>query len=196
MILVKEKKNINKGFTLIELIIGALITIFITGTLVYVFGEANFFFKRESYRENVNNYADFVMNDIFSNTINANFVNIRPNEIVCGYKTDANLDSIRTYRFSMNKGVTANKESLFPSLFHSRDRNRNYYMQVTEFGAEYTLQAQQIDADVRDAVIDVFLGIQLHYKKGNRVITEEFPYKRTIFTRYATVYNNSKENND
>ena len=44
MILVKEKKNINKGFTLIELIIGALITIFITGTLVYVFGEANFFF--------------------------------------------------------------------------------------------------------------------------------------------------------
>ena len=127
MILVKEKKNINKGFTLIELIIGALITIFITGTLVYVFGEANFFFKRESYRENVNNYADFVMNDIFSNTINANFVNIRPNEIICGYKTDANLDSIRTYRFSMNKGVTANKESLFPSLFHSRDRNRNYF---------------------------------------------------------------------
>ena len=66
-------------------------------------------------------------------------------------------------------------------------------MQIKEFRGRKTFQGQGLNADVRDAVIDVFLGIELHYTRGSNIISEQFPFKKTIFTRKAAVYNASKE---
>ena len=69
-------------------------------------------------------------------------------------------------------------------------------MQIKVFRGDHTFDGQGYGSDIRDAVIDVFLGISLHYTRGNRDITEEFPFKKTIFRRHAAVYNASKEANE
>ena len=76
------------------------------------------------------------------------------------------------------------------------DKNRNYYMQIIEFSSSRTFTGHGYAADVRDAVIDVFLGIRLNYTRGSQKFTEEFPYKKTIFTRSAAVYDSGKENDN
>ena len=43
--------------------------------------------------------------------------------------------------------------------------------------------------DSANAAIDILLGIELHYKRGSKVIKEEFPYKKTIFKRASAIFN-------
>jgi len=190
-----NKKKYLKGFTMVETLMAMLLASIIVGALIYVVIESNFYLKKQMYRDNVNKYAALVMDDIFRSTINANFVNIEGNnQIVCGYRTsDSALDSIKIYQYRINQGVLVDGEPLKMVTFHNKDKNKNYYMQIKDFRGEHTFEGQGYSSDVRDAVIDIFLGINLHYTRGNRIITEEFPFKKTIFTRHAAVYNASKE---
>jgi len=190
-----NKKKYLKGFTMVETLMAMLLASIIVGALIYVVIESNFYLKKQLYRDNVNKYAALVMDDIFRSAINANFVNIEGNnQIVCGYRTsDSALDSLKIYQYRINQGVLLDGKPLEIVTFHNKDKNKNYYMQIKDFRAEHTFEGQGYSSDVRDAVIDVFLGINLHYTRGNRIITEEFPFKKTIFTRHAAVYNASKE---
>ena len=190
-----NKEKYLKGFTMVETLMAMLLASIIVGALIYVVIEANFYLKKQMYRDNVNKYATLVMDDIFRSTINANFVNIEGNnQIVCGYRTsDSALDSLKIYQYRINQGVLVDGKPLRRATFHNKDKNKNYYMQIKDFRGEHTFEGQGYSSDVRDAVIDVFLGINLHYTRGNRIITEEFPFKKTIFTRHAAVYNASKE---
>lgn len=190
-----DKRKYVKGFTLVEVVTAILLSSIVVGTLIYVVSEANFYLKRQMYRDNVNRYAMLVMDEIFRSTINANFVNIEGNnQIICGYRTsDQALDSLKIYQYRTNQGVLVDAKPLEIATFHNKDRNKNYYMQIKEFRGEHTFEGQGYSSDVRDAVIDIFLGIELHYTRGNKVITEQFPFKKTVFTRHAAVYNASKE---
>ena len=190
-----NKKKYLKGFTMVETLMAMLLASIIVGALIYVVIESNFYLKKQMYRDNVNKYAALVMDDIFRSTINANFVNIEGNnQIVCGYRTsDSALDSIKIYQYRINQGILVDGKPLKRATFHNKDKNKNYYMQIKDFRGEHTFEGQGYSNDVRDAVIDIFLGINLHYTRGNRIITEEFPFKKTIFTRHAAVYNASKE---
>jgi len=190
-----DKRKYVQGFSMVEVVTAILLSSIIMGTLIYVVGEANFYLNKQMYRDNVNKYANLVMDDIFRNAINANFVNIEGNnQIVCGYRTtDSALDSLKIYQYRINQGVLVDGIPLKIATFHNKDRNKNYYMQIKDFRGKHTFEGQGYSSDVRDAVIDIFLGIKLHYTRGNRIITEEFPFKKTIFTRHAAVYNASKE---
>ena len=167
----------------------------VVGSLVYVVGESNFYLRKQMYRENVIKYADNVLNDIFLSAINANDVNIdNDGQIICGFKTsDGSSDSLKVYDYRINQGILVDGRPIEYAFFHNKDKNKNYYMQIKDFRGEHTFEGQGYSSDVRDAVIDIFLGINLHYTRGNRIITEEFPFKKTIFTRHAAVYNASKE---
>ena len=92
-------KRINKGFTLVELVIAMLLSSFIMGGLVYVVSEANFYLQRQLYRDSINKYADQVFNDIFAHAINAQLVNIEnQNRIVFGYRgSEGLIDSFSQY---------------------------------------------------------------------------------------------------
>jgi len=190
-----NKKKYLKGFTMVETLMAMILASIIVGALIYVVIESNFYLKKQMYRDNVNKYAALVMDDIFRSTINANFVNIEGNnQIVCGYRTsDSELDSLKIYQYRINQGILVDGKPLRIANFHNKDKNKNYYMQIKDFRGEHTFEGQGYSSDVRDAVIDIFLGINLHYTRGNRIITEEFPFKKTIFTRHAAVYNASKE---
>ena len=190
-----NKKKYIKGFTLVEVVTAILLSSIIVGTLIYIVSEANFYLRKQMYRDNVNKYAVLVMDEIFRSAINANFVNIEGNsQIVCGYRTsDSALDSLKIYQYRMNQGILVDGKPLEIATFHNKDRNKNYYMQIKEFRGEHTFEGQGYSSDVRDAVIDIFLGIELHYTRGNKIVTEAFPFKKTIFTRHAAVYNASKE---
>mgnify|MGYP005756226265 FL=1 len=61
-------------------------------------------------------------------------------------------------------------------------------MQIVKFKAKSAFDGIGVNADLRDAVVDVFLGIQLNYRRGEKQITESFPFQKTIFTRKAAVY--------
>ena len=180
---------------MVEVVTAILLSSIVVGTLIYVVSEANFYLKRQMYRDNVNRYAMLVMDEMFRSTINANFVNIEGNnQIICAYRTsDQALDSLKIYQYRTNQGVLVDAKPLEIATFHNKDRNKNYYMQIKEFRGEHTFEGQGYSSDVRDAVIDIFLGIELHYTRGNKVITEQFPFKKTVFTRHAAVYNASKE---
>ena len=193
-----NKRKYAKGFSMVEVVTAILLSTVVVGTLIYIVSEASFYLRKQMYRDNVNKYANIVMDDIFKSTINANFVNIESKrQIVCGYRTtNTELDSIKIYQYRTNQGVLVDGKVLESATFHNKDRNKNYYMQIKEFRGEHTFDGQGYGSDIRDAVIDVFLGISLHYTRGNRVITEEFPFKKTIFTRHAAVYNASKEANE
>ena len=184
--------RLNKGFTIVELMVSVIIGTIIVGGLVYVVGESNFYLNKQMYRENVKKYADNVMNDIFLSTINANKVNIdNPGQIICEFKTADNIDSLKVYDFRVNQGILVDGMPLENAFFHNKDKNRNYYMQVIEFKANTAFDGIGVNPDLRDAVIDIFLGIQLNYNRGGRKITEEFPFQKTIFTRKAAVYSNN-----
>ena len=161
------------------------------------FSEANFYLRKQMYRDNVNKYADSVMNDIFSSAINASTVNINnTDEITLGYSTNGDyIDSNKVYQSRPNQGILVDGKPLKYAFFHNKDQNKNYYMHIKEFRADYNFDGHG-NAEVRDVLIDIFLGVELYYKRGSSVIKEEFPYKKTIFTRYAAVYNTSKEFDD
>ena len=189
-----DKRKYFQGFSMVEVVTAILLSSIIMGTLIYVVGEANFYLNKQMYRDNVNKYADSVMNDIFSSAINANSVNIdNKDQIVLGYSTnDAEIDSMRVYQHRPHQGVLVDGKPLEYAFFHNKDQNKNYYMHLKEFRADYNFDGHG-NAEVRNVLIDIFLGIELFYKRGTSVIKEEFPYKKTIFTRYAAVYNASKE---
>ena len=188
-------KKFNDGFTMVELVTSILLASIVIGGLVYVVNEANFYLRKQMYRDNVSKYATAIMDEIFKTTINANFINVEGNnQIICGFRTNDNaLDSIKIYQYRTNQGILVDGKVIDNATFHNKDRNKNYYMQIKEFRGRKTFQGQGLNADVRDAVIDVFLGIELHYTRGSNIISEQFPFKKTIFTRKAAVYNASKE---
>jgi len=190
--------KLNQGFSFVELIVAMIIASILMGTIIYVVGEANFFLNKQMYRENVDRYANFVMEDIFSSIINAQNVDINNrSQIICGYKTDSGyIDSLKIYQSRLNQGILVNGVPLEFGSFHDKDKNRNYYMQITEFSANRTFTGYGYAPEVRDAVIDVFLGIKLSYKRGKNSFVEEFPYKKTIFNRAAAVYSLGNNNND
>ena len=190
--MVSIKSKLNKGFTIVELMVSIMIATVIVGGLVYVVGESNFYLRKQMYRENVKKYADNVLNDIFLSTINANDVNIQnQGQIICGFKkTDGLVDSLKVYDFRVNQGILVDGKPLKTAFFHNKDKNKNYYMQIVKFEAKTAFDGIGVDSDLRDAVIDVFLGIQLNYRRGNKNIAESFPFQKTIFTRKAAVYSN------
>ena len=99
------KLKLDKGFTIVELMVSIMIATIIVGGLIYVVGESNFYLKKQMYRENVKKYADNVLNDIFLSAINANDVNIEnEGQIICGFKkTDGLVDSLKVYDFRINR---------------------------------------------------------------------------------------------
>ena len=186
------KIKLSKGFTMVELMISIIIATIIVGGLVYVVGESNFYLTKQMYRENVQKYADNVLNDIFLSAINANEVNIENDgQIICGFKkADSLIDSLKVYDYRTNQGILVDGRPLENAFFHNKDKNRNYYMQIVKFKAKSAFDGIGVNSDLRDAVVDVFLGIQLNYRRGERQITESFPFQKTIFTRKAAVYSN------
>jgi len=190
--MVNIKSKLNKGFTIVELMVSIMIATVIVGGLIYIVGESNFYLRKQMYRENVKKYADNVLNDIFLSTINANDVNIQnQGQIICGFKkTDGLVDSLKVYDFRVNQGILVDGKPLKTAFFHNKDKNKNYYMQIVKFEAKTAFDGIGVDSDLRDAVIDVFLGIQLNYRRGNKNVAESFPFQKTIFTRKAAVYSN------
>ena len=190
--MVSIKSKLNKGFTIVELMVSIMIATVIVGGLVYVVGESNFYLRKQMYRENVKKYADNVLNDIFLSAINANDVNIQnQGQIICGFKkTDGLIDSLKVYDFRVNQGILVDGKPLKTAFFHDKDKNKNYYMQIVKFETKTAFDGIGVDSDLRDAVIDVFLGIQLNYRRGNKNVAESFPFQKTIFTRKAAVYSN------
>ena len=186
------KIKLSNGFTMVELMISIIIATIIVGGLVYVVGESNFYLTKQMYRENVQKYADNVLNDIFLSAINANEVNIENDgQIICGFKkADSLIDSLKVYDYRTNQGILVDGRPLENAFFHNKDKNRNYYMQIVKFKAKSAFDGIGVNSDLRDAVVDVFLGIQLNYRRGERQITESFPFQKTIFTRKAAVYSN------
>tara|TARA_B000000475_G_scaffold194497_1_gene157488 strand:- start:92 stop:667 length:576 start_codon:yes stop_codon:yes gene_type:complete len=185
-----KKIKLSRGFTMVELMISIIIATVIVGGLVYVVGESNFYLTKQMYRENVKKYADNVLNDIFLSAINANEVNIENDgQILCGFKkTDSLVDSLKVYDYRINQGILVDGRPLENAFFHNKDKNKNYYMQIVKFKAKSAFDGIGVNADLRDAVVDVFLGIQLNYRRGEKQITESFPFQKTIFTRKAAVY--------
>ena len=186
-------KKLTKGFTIVELMISIMIASVVVGGLVYVVGESNFYLRKQMYRENVKKYADNVLNDIFLSAINANDVNIdNDGQIICGFKTsDGSSDSLKVYDYRINQGILVDGRPIEYAFFHNKDKNKNYYMQVTKFKAKTAFDGIGLDSDLREAVIDVFLGIQLNYNRGGSKVTESFPFQKTIFTRKAAVYSDN-----
>ncbi len=182
--------KISLGFTIIELMISIMIASIIMGGLVYVVGEGNFYLRKQMYRENVKIYADNILNDIFLTSINAHDVDIdNDGQIICSFKTsNDSLDSLKVYDFRINQGILVDGRPMENAFFHNKDKNKNYYMQVTKFKANTAFDGIGVDSDLRNAVINVFLGIQLNYNRGERKIIESFPFQKTIFTRTAAVY--------
>ena len=193
-----SKNNFSRGFTLVEVLVAVIISTIVVGSLIYIVGEANVYLRKQMYRDNVNKYAMSVLDDIFKTSINANFINVEAtSRIVCGFRTsDSELDSLKIYQYRTNHGILVNGKPLENATFHNKDDNKDYYMQFKEFRGKKTFQGQGFNSDLRDAVIDIILGIELHYSLGDIIITEEFPFKKTIFTRKAAVYNASKEIDD
>ena len=64
-------------------------------------------------------------------------------------------------------------------------------MQITEFKAKTAFDGIGVDPELRDAVVDIFLGIQLNYNRGSNKVNESFPFQKTIFTRKAAVYSDN-----
>ena len=190
--MVNIKSKLNKGFTIVELMVSIMIATVIVGGLIYIVGESNFYLRKQMYRENVKKYADNVLNDIFLSAINANDVNIQnQGQIICGFKkADGLVDSLKVYDFRVNQGILVDGKPLKTAFFHNKDKNKNYYMQIVKFETKTAFDGIGVDSELRDAVIDVFLGIQLNYRRGNRNIAESFPFQKTIFTRKAAVYSN------
>ena len=190
--MVNIKSKLNKGFTIVELMVSIMIATVIVGGLIYIVGESNFYLRKQMYRENVKKYADNVLNDIFLSAINANDVNIQnQGQIICGFKkADGLVDSLKVYDFRVNQGILVDGKPLETAFFHYNDKNKNYYMQIVKFETNTAFDGIGVDSELRDAVIDVFLGIQLNYRRGNRNIAESFPFQKTIFTRKAAVYSN------
>ena len=190
--MVNIKSKLNKGFTIVELMVSIMIATVIVGGLIYIVGESNFYLRKQMYRENVKKYADNVLNDIFLSAINANDVNIQnQGQIICGFKkADGLVDSLKVYDFRVNQGILVDGKPLETAFFHNKDKNKNYYMQIVKFETNTAFDGIGVDSELRDAVIDVFLGIQLNYRRGNRNIAESFPFQKTIFTRKAAVYSN------
>ena len=174
--------KIEEGYTLPEVAASMTLMSVVLVSLMYITGEASFYFNREMMREEVQHYANTVLDDIADQMSTAPEINVNfshnSRKISCVFDTVAYV-----YTADRNRGVLKDGDPM-DILRFNKSRELPYKMELMHFDCISAMEiTETFDQDLRESVYKIELVIDALFSKNDNELRQRFEFSRRVFAR-------------
>ena len=151
-------------------------------SLMYITGEAYYYFNRELMREDVQHYSNTVLDEIADMIYSAPEVDMgndhNSETIQCYYP-----ESTIVYSADKELGVLKDGEPL-DFLRFNKSKTLPYKMELMEFDCSYGFHiTETTDEDLRESFYKIELVIDALFNKNDIELRQQFKFSRSVFAR-------------
>ena len=178
----KLKIDIQKGFTLPEVAVSMTIMSIVFLSVLYITGEASYFFNREIMREEIQHYGNTILDDLSDQITTAPEIKLsytsNSRKIVCEF------DSVSyVYTADPFLGILKDGKPL-EILRFNKSKKIPYQLELMEFDCtpEFAV-SERVDRELRNSVYNIELVIDALFNKDNKEIRQRFEFTRKVFAR-------------
>ena len=183
-----NKIIIQDGFTLPELAASMTLMSIVILSVLYITGEASYFFNREIMREEIQHYGNTILDDISDQISSAPEVNLsfthNSRKISCVFD-DINGDDSITYVYTGDRyqGILKDGEPIEILRFNN-SKISPYKLELIEFDCNSAFDVSEpATEDLRNSFLDIELIIDALYTKNDKELRQRFEFTRRIFAR-------------
>tara|TARA_B100000029_G_scaffold187500_1_gene184962 strand:+ start:375 stop:923 length:549 start_codon:yes stop_codon:yes gene_type:complete len=175
-------KKYQEGFTLLEMATTMTLMSIVLMSLIYISGEAMYFFDREILKEEVQHYANSVLDEITDQISTAPKVKLSVTQN--SRKIACEFDSVTyVYTGDHNKGILKDGKPL-PTLRFNEYRGQDYRLELKEFDCTPALSVTETNSPLlHQSVYTVEMVIDAVYDKKDKSLRDRHTFKRQIFAR-------------
>ena len=176
------KIKLQKGFTLPEVAASMTLMSIVLLSVLYITGEASYFFNLEIMREEVQHYGNTILDDISDQISTAPEVNLsfthNSRKISCVF------DSVSyVYTGDRHRGIMKDGEPLEILRFNN-SKIMPYKLELMEFDCTSAFEVSEtFDQNLREAIFDIELVIDALYTKNDKELRQRFEFTRRVFAR-------------
>ena len=176
------KIKLQEGFTLPEVAASMTLMSIVLLSVLYITGEASYFFNREIMREEVQHYGNTILDDISDQISTAPEVNLafthNSRKISCVF------DSVSyVYTGDRHRGIMKDGEPLEILRFNN-SKIIPYKLELMEFDCTFAFEVfETTDKNLREAIYDIELVIDALYTKNDKELRQRFEFTRRVFAR-------------
>ena len=170
-------KKLEQGFTLPEVVASMTIMSIVLMSLLYITGEASYFFNREIMREEVQHYANTILDEIADQMSTAPEINVNfshnSRKISCVFDTVSYVYTGDKYRGIMKDGDPLD------ILRFNKSRALTFRLELMEFDCNSAFDVSEpATEDLRDSFLDIELVIDALYTKNDKELRQRFEFTR------------------
>jgi len=175
-------KKLEQGFTLPEVVASMTIMSIVLMSLLYITGEASYFFNREIMREEVQHYANTILDEIADQMSTAPEINVNfshnSRKISCVFDTVSYVYTGDKYRGIMKDGDPLD------ILRFNKSRTLPFKLELMEFDCTSAFDiAETFDPKLRQSIYNIELVIDALYNKNDIELRQRFEFSRRVFAR-------------
>ena len=176
--------KLQDGFTLPELAASMTLMSIVLLSVLYITGEASYFFNREIMREEIQHYGNTILDDISDQISTAPEVNLsythNSRKISCVFDDDS---VTYVYTGDRQHGIMKNGEPLDILRFNN-SKIAPYKLELMEFDCNSAFDVSEpASNDLRESFFDIELVIEALYTKNNKEQRQRFEFTRRVFAR-------------
>lgn len=178
----KLRQKKEQGFTLPELAASMTIMSVVLMSVLYITGEASYFFSREMIREDIQHYGNSVLDEISDQMstapeINVNFAH-NSKKISCVFDTVSYV-----YTGDRHRGILKDGDPI-DKLRFNKSKSRSYQLELMEFDCTSAFEiSETFDPNLRESVYNIELVIDVLYNKKDIELRQRFEFSRRVFAR-------------
>tara|TARA_B100001029_G_scaffold55915_1_gene45105 strand:- start:1436 stop:1993 length:558 start_codon:yes stop_codon:yes gene_type:complete len=178
----KLLNKIEQGFTLPEVAASMTIMSVVLMSVLYITGEASYFFNREMMREEIQHYGNTVLDEIVDQMSTAPEINVNfshnSRKIACVFDTVSYV-----YTGDRYSGVLKDGKPL-DILRFNKTKSLPYTLELMEFDCTSAFEISETwDPKLRESIYNVELVIDALYNKNDIELRQRFEFSRRVFAR-------------
>ena len=172
----------QEGFTLLEMATSMTLMSIVLMSLIYITGEAMYYFDRELLKEEIQHYANSVLDEMTDEISTAPKVKLSVTQN--SRKISCEFDSVTyVYTGDINKGILKDGKP-FKKLRFNEYREQDYQLELKEFDCTPALSATETnDLLLHQSVFTLEMIIDAVYNKKDKEVRDQHIFKRQIFAR-------------
>ena len=178
----KNIKKMEQGFTLPELAASMTLMSVVLLSVMYITGEASYFFNRELMREEVQHYGNSVLDDIADQMSTAPEINVNfshnSRKISCVFDTVSYV-----YTGDRHRGILKDGDP-FDVFRFNKGRTLPFKMELMEFDCKSAFEiSETFDPVLRESIYTIELVIDALFHKNDNELRQRFEFSRRVFAR-------------